>query len=94
MDQKPKRSRHLKRLSNIRLNPAVSVLVDRYDEDWSLLWWIRVDGQARVVEQGPELEAAINLLVEKYEQYTAAVPTGPVVWIEAARWSSWEAAGG
>src|SRR6187401_2160796 len=39
-----------RRLDNIRLNPAVSVLVDNYDDDWSTLWWIRMDGQSRVVD--------------------------------------------
>ena len=46
VDDKPKRSRELKRLANIRSNPAVSVLADHYDDDWTRLWWVRADGTA------------------------------------------------
>src|SRR5712691_6011718 len=49
VDQKPKRTRNLQRLRNIAANPAVSVLVDHYDDDWFSLWWVRVDGTARIV---------------------------------------------
>ena len=38
VDAKPKSSRRLRRLENVRANPAVSVLVDHYEEDWSRLW--------------------------------------------------------
>ena len=55
VDEKPKRSRKLKRLENIRARPAVSLLVDRFDDDWSKLWWIVAEGQAQILE--PEGEA-------------------------------------
>ena len=44
VDGKPKRSRQLQRLANIAAHPRVTVLADRYDEDWSQLWWVRADG--------------------------------------------------
>ena len=47
VDHKPKRSRALQRLENIAANPAVSLLVDDYAEDWSKLWWVRADGTAQ-----------------------------------------------
>ena len=34
----------LRRLDNVRAHPAVSLLVDHYDDDWTRLWWVRVDG--------------------------------------------------
>jgi PPOX class probable F420-dependent enzyme len=34
VDEKPKRSRRLKRLESIRRRPEVAVLVDHYEEDW------------------------------------------------------------
>ena len=49
VDDKPKRSRDLKRLRNIAGNPRVSVLVDHYEDDWTRLWWVRVDGVAHVL---------------------------------------------
>src|SRR5260370_32259642 len=61
VDQKPKRTRNLQRLQNIMANPAVSVLVDHYEDDWSSLWWVRVDGTARIVETSPQFYEAMCL---------------------------------
>src|SRR6187397_2768867 len=49
VDSKPKSTRALRRLDNIRSHPRVSVLVDHYDDDWTSLWWVRIDGDAQVV---------------------------------------------
>lgn len=86
VDQKPKSTTALKRLRNIAANERVAVLVDEYDEDWAHLWWVRVDGVARVV---PEHAAAVELLVAKYPQYEADPPQGPVIVIRAEAWSGW-----
>jgi PPOX class probable F420-dependent enzyme len=91
VDEKPKRSRRLKRLANIRTNPGVSLIVDHYEEDWSRLWWIRVDGRAEVLEDGPEVERALALLSAKYEQYRAQPPRGPVIVVEIEQWRGWSA---
>ena len=48
VDHKPKTTRALKRLANIRHDPRVTVLVHSYDEDWAKLWWCRLRGEARV----------------------------------------------
>jgi PPOX class probable F420-dependent enzyme len=50
VDSKPKRSRQLRRLTNIGADPRVSLLADQYDDDWRRLWWVRVDGRASIVE--------------------------------------------
>lgn len=89
VDEKPKCSRDLKRLANIRADPRVAVLVHRYDEDWSTLWWVRVDGTAEIWEQGARYDHAIELLVEKYEQYREAPPRGAVIAITIERWQGW-----
>jgi PPOX class probable F420-dependent enzyme len=91
VDQKPKRSKRLKRLENIRTNPQVAVLVDHYDDDWTRLWWVRLDGTARVLEGGPEREHALALLREKYAQYRSELPTGPVIAVRVERWQGWAA---
>ena len=49
VDHKPKSTTKLRRLENIAANPEVSVLADRYEDDWSRLWWARADGTARVI---------------------------------------------
>ena len=92
VDEKPKRSRQLRRLANIRGNPHVSVIVDYYDEDWSRLWWVRMDGTAEVLDQGPELERALALLTAKYEQYRAEPPQGPAIAVRIATWTGWHPA--
>lgn len=91
VDAKPKRTRRLARLDNVRSDPRVAVLVDEWDEDWSRLWWVRVDGRARIVEDAAEERSAIDRLAGKYEQYRAHPPTGPVIAIRAERWSGWSA---
>ena len=90
VDEKPKRTKLLKRLDNIRDNPEVAVLVDHYEEDWTRLWWVRLDGTASVLDSGSEREHALGLLREKYEQYRAEPPTGAVIAIRVERWRSWE----
>jgi PPOX class probable F420-dependent enzyme len=89
VDGKPKATRALKRLENVAATGRASLLVDHYEEDWSRLWWVRVDGPARVLEHGPEFEAGVEGLVEKYEQYRAQRPAGPVIAISPERWRSW-----
>ena len=89
VDAKPKSTTALRRLANIKTNPAVSLLVDHYDDDWNKLWWVRVDGQARVIEAGPERDEALDVLADKYTQYTIDRPPGPVIVIETTGWSCW-----
>jgi PPOX class probable F420-dependent enzyme len=86
IDQKPKSTTALKRLRNIEVHERVAVLVDEYDEDWTHLWWVRVDGVARVVASDA---AAVELLVAKYPQYETDPPRGPVIAIRADGWSGW-----
>jgi PPOX class probable F420-dependent enzyme len=89
VDHKPKRTTDLRRLRNLRENPRVSVLVDHYDEDWERLWWVRADGEARVIEGEAARAEPVRLLREKYPQYRELVPAGPVVEIRVTKWSGW-----
>jgi PPOX class probable F420-dependent enzyme len=91
VDAKPKRTSNLKRLRNIAANPAVSILVDHYENDWSRLWWVRLDGTARIVTNAAGAARAIDLLASRYEQYRIAPPEGPVVAVAIERWSGWAA---
>jgi PPOX class probable F420-dependent enzyme len=90
VDQKPKASTRLQRLRNIEVNPQAVVLVDHYDEDWATLWWVRLRGRARMLT-GAERERALELLIEKYEQYAGDPPTGPVIAIDVDEWRAWSA---
>jgi PPOX class probable F420-dependent enzyme len=93
VDHKPKRSRTLRRIENARARPDVTVLVDHYEEDWRRLWWIRVRGRARVLDDGEEREQALSLLAEKYEQYRSQPPDGPVLAVDITEVRDWRAAG-
>jgi len=88
VDHKPKRSTDLKRLRNITANPAVTFLVDAYDEDWTTLWWVRADGHATI---HAESASAVAALCAKYAQYRERPPEGPVVRTEIHTWRHWAA---
>ena len=79
VDEKPKSTRRLRRLANIEANPRVEVVVDHWNEDWSKLWWVRLAGEARVVEHD---ERGLELLQAKYAQYRERPPAGAVWRIE------------
>lgn len=90
VDHKPKSTTALRRLANLRANPAASLLVDHYDgTDWSALWWIRVDGKGRVIDDPAERDRAVAALVAKYPQYAAHPPAGPAIAIEITTWRAW-----
>jgi len=90
VDHKPKSSHHLRRLTNIAIDPRVTVLVDHYDEDWRNLWWVRADGRATVV--GAATAAAqLDVLQAKYPEYRDRRPNGRVILIDVHRWRSWQA---
>ncbi len=91
VDHKPKRSANLKRLANIAANPRVALLVDQYDDDWSQLWWVRIDGSACVIETGTAWEQAVEMLAHKYPQYRGQPPTGVVIEITIEGISGWAA---
>ena len=92
VDAKPKRTTDLKRLRNIAANPAISILIDHYEDDWDKLWWVRLDGDARILDEHDEIERALDLLAARYQQYGTNRPNGPVVAVAIARASGWSAA--
>ena len=91
IDQKPKRTPDLQRLRNIAANSSVSILVDHYEDDWTKLWWIRLDGHAGEVT-GARRARGLELLEDRYLQYQTARPSGPVVAVQIGRTVSWEGA--
>ncbi|AKN15581.1 hypothetical protein MHAE_12418 [Mycobacterium haemophilum DSM 44634] len=91
VDAKPKTTPRLRRLTNIENNPQVSLLVDHYTDDWTQLWWVRVDGVATIHPDGTVMHTAYRLLRAKYAQYQSIPLNGPVIAVVARRWSSWHA---
>jgi PPOX class probable F420-dependent enzyme len=88
VDEKSKSTRRLRRLVNIEANPGVEVVVDHWDEDWSKLWWVRLGGEARIVEND---ERGLDLLQAKYPQYRDRPPAGPFIVVTILRRSVWQA---
>jgi PPOX class probable F420-dependent enzyme len=90
VDAKPKRTTALRRLDNVRQNPAVALLVDHYDDaDWGALWWVRADGRGRILDPGcEEARHAVALLAARYPQQQA---TGAVLAVDVQRWTGWSA---
>ena len=94
VDDKPKTTREVARLRNVEANPAVSILVDHYADDWSRLWWVRADGEATILRDEAEMERPIALLSAKYHQYRDHPPPGPVIAISVRRWVGWTGGSG
>jgi PPOX class probable F420-dependent enzyme len=91
VDQKPKRHRDLKRLRNMDDDPAVSLLVDHYDDDWTALWWVRADGVVTVTDAEPELARVRDALGARYPQLREDPPQGPAMLVAVTRWAGWSA---
>jgi PPOX class probable F420-dependent enzyme len=92
IDEKPKRRppTALKRLKNIAENPAVAVIVDRYDEDWARLGWVMLRGRAEILREGQEHQDAQALLRARYPQLAAMqIATYPVIAVRIEQTRSW-----
>ena len=91
IDGKPKQGTRLARIDNIDRDPRVTLLMHNYNEDWSRLWWVRVDGNASILRQGEGLSRALTALRERYEQYRSVDLPGPVIVVSVKRTTAWEA---
>jgi PPOX class probable F420-dependent enzyme len=89
IDRKPKRSDAPARLRRLRRRPSASLLLDRYDDDWSRLAWVELRGPVSIEPLGPALEA----LARKYPQYVEERPQGPLLRLAPERHACWRAAG-
>jgi PPOX class probable F420-dependent enzyme len=92
IDEKPKRgpANALKRLRNIAENPAVALVVDRYDEDWTRLGWVMLHGRAEILDAGAEHDAAQTLLQSRYPQLVRMqIARHPVIAVRIERATSW-----
>jgi PPOX class probable F420-dependent enzyme len=73
LDDKPKRSTDphaLARVRDIERDPRVTILVDRWSEDWSRLEWLRLEGTASLVgPPHPDHASGVRRLRTRYPQY-------------------------
>jgi PPOX class probable F420-dependent enzyme len=98
LDEKPKRvadPHELARVRDIAARPEVTVLVDRWDEDWRRLAWLRLHGRAELIEpadaaRATERATAIAALRAKYPQYaTHGLASSPLIRIAVQEVASW-----
>lgn len=90
IDEKPKRGTPLVRLRNIARDPRVSLLIERYDDDWTELAWLRIDGRATVLPEGGGRPEALLALRERYPQYGDMRLEGlPLIVVEIEAQRSW-----
>jgi PPOX class probable F420-dependent enzyme len=101
LDEKPKRVDDVRRLARVRdiaARPGVTLLFDRWSEDWSALGWVRIHGVATILEpEGPgtiEHRAAVALLRARYPQYaTQGIDRRPLIRVALGATRSWGATG-
>lgn len=82
------------KLKNIRKNPRVAMLVDDYNENWSLIRALVLWGKASFLESGEEYRMAKDALLRKYTQYETSYPIIesqiPILRIDIERKTSWD----
>ena len=94
IDEKPKvtGTKPLKRIRNIEINPKVSLVLDRYEEDWSRLAWVLISGHADILNGGKEHMVAQESLCFRYPQLTKMVLDElPVIAVRIKKIVSWGA---
>ena len=90
IDEKPKRAGQLARISNIERDPRVTLLFDRYDDDWERLAWVRVEGRAKVLVAGSEWPEALDALRARYRQYAGmSLESLPLIAVTPERVVGW-----
>ena len=92
IDEKPKRisPNQLKRLRNIRENPRVSLVIDRYDENWRHLAYVLIRGSAKILTTGRRHAQAVRRLRRKYRQYRRMnLAPRPVIVIAVREFRGW-----
>jgi PPOX class probable F420-dependent enzyme len=88
---KPKGDARLARLRDVDRDPRVELLVDRYDDDWSYLWWVRLDATAAEHTDGELRDRALDALQQKYPPYREERPDGSVLVLTPTAWTGWTA---
>ena len=98
IDEKPKASsdpRALARVRDLLVRPEATLVVDRWDEDWSRLAWVRLYGNGDLLEprEVEEHAAAVRALRAKYPQYADhALDERPIIRVVVDRVVTWGAA--
>src|SRR5262249_59740552 len=75
LDRKPKRvqAARLRRVRNIAATGRAALVIDEFSEDWTRLWYVLLQGRARMVTASSQRARGIRLLRRKYPQYAGGM---------------------
>ncbi len=89
---KPKASSRLQRERNLESDPRATLLVDRWDgDDWTKLWWVRVELRWEPEPPPDRIDALTAALVGRYRQYRDR-PFARILVLRVVGISGWSAA--
>jgi PPOX class probable F420-dependent enzyme len=91
VDGKSKSSGALARLRNLEHEPRVALLLDHYADDWTQLWWLRLDATAEITGGNPEAESALRRKYPQYRETALFQHTPTLVRFTPIRLVSWSA---
>lgn len=95
LDRKPKRvqAARLRRVRNIAATGRAAVVIDEYSEDWTRLWYVLLQGRARLVTALSQRARAIRKLRNKYPQYARGMlaDDAVVIRIDVQKVTAWGA---
>ena len=97
IDEKQKKTDNphdVARVRDLLVLPEVTLVVDRWDEDWDRLAWLRIYGHGELLEPQPgeaaEHTTAIALLRARYPQYAGHdLEHRPIIRVALERVVSW-----
>ena len=97
LDDKPKAVKDVRRLARVRdilERPDVTLLVDRWSEDWTELAWLRLSARGFLVEAGHVPADVISALRAKHPQYgDHDLEHRPAIRFEVVTAAGWSARG-
>ena len=91
IDAKPKSGAALTRVRNIEREPRATLLIDRYDEEWARLAWVRIDCTARMLARGESTPDSLAALRARYHQYERMdLEERPLIELSPGRVTGWQ----
>lgn len=93
LDEKPKRvsESKLRRVRNIVARPEVALVIDQYDDDWSRLGYLLIQGRAVLLApaEAPHAQALVLLRARYIQYHVMSLEKYPVIMITPEHVTSW-----
>ncbi len=90
IDRKPKSGRKLARIRNLERNPNVTLLADKWAEDWKEAAWVMIRGRG-IVQPAESARRELEAIIARYPDYRDVLENSQVIRIVPERilWWSW-----